>query len=327
MSTQRAVRIHQPGGPEALRVDQVDLDEPGPGEVRVRHEAIGVNFIDAYHRSGLYPVPSLPATIGMEAAGVVEAVGPGVEDLAVGDRVGYATAGPGAYADTRVLPAAAALALPAELDARSAAAVMLKGMTVEYLVRRCFPVSPGMLVVFHAAAGGTGLLACQWLADLGATTIGVVGSPEKAELARQHGCHHPVVRGRDDLVATVRALSDGRGAAVVYDSVGQATLDLSLDCLARRGTLVSFGNASGPPRAVDPLELGRRGSLFLTRPSLMDYTAGRRELEDSASAVFDAVLRGALRPVVGQTHALDQAAEAHAALEARRTVGATLLLP
>ena len=321
------IRIHETGGPEVLRYEELDLEPPGPGQARVRQTAVGLNMIDTYHRSGLYPLPELPHGIGVEAAGVVEAVGDGVEAVSVGDRVGYATRPPGSYASERNLAADRLIPLPQDISAEQAAAMLLKGMTVEYLIRRTFRVEPGMTVLFHAAAGGVGLIACQWLAHLGATVIGTVGSDEKAELARQHGCHHPVVYTRDSFVERVRELTDGKGVPVVYDSVGKATFEGSIDCLARRGMLVGFGNASGAPGLFDPLLLARKGSLFLTRPALFDYVSTRDELLESAAALFEVVRSEAVVVEPKQRFPLRQAADAHRAIESRATHGSTLLIP
>jgi NADPH2:quinone reductase len=321
------IRIHELGGPEVLRWDDVALGDPGPGQARVRNNAIGVNFIDTYHRSGLYPLPSLPHAIGMEGAGVVEAVGAGVTDVAVGDRVAYASGGPGSYAEARLIAADRLVPVPEGVTDETAAAVLLKGMTTEYLIRRAFRVERGMTVLFHAAAGGVGLVACQWLAHLGATVIGTVGTDEKAELARAHGCVHPVVYSRDDFVERVRDVTDGEGVHVVYDSVGRATFVRSLDCLRPRGTLVAFGNASGAPEPLDPLVLSRKGSLFLTRPKLFDYTSTRAELLESATALFEVVTSGVVRVRIGQRWPLREAAQCHRALEARQTTGSAILEP
>ena len=323
----RVVRIHATGGPEVLRLETIDPGRPGPGEVLLRQTAIGLNFIDTYHRSGLYPLPALPHGIGQEAAGVVEEIGAGVTGLGQGMRVAYAAGTPGAYAERRVLPAARLIPLPDDIDDRTAAGMMLRGMTAEYLIRRTFKVEPGMTVLFHAAAGGVGAIACQWLKHLGAKVLGTVGSDEKAARARQDGCDEVIVYTREKFPERVREITSGRGVPVVYDSVGKATFEGSLDCLARRGTLVSFGNASGAPPPLDPLVLSRKGSLYLTRPTLMDYTATREELLESARALFDVVRRGAVRIRVGQTFPLAEAAAAHRALETRATVGSTVLLP
>ena len=324
----RAIRIHATGGPEVMRLEDIDPGTPGPGQALVRHTAIGVNFIDTYHRSGLYPLASLPHGLGSEAAGVVEAVGPGVTVVAPGRRVAYAAAGPpGSYAGARLVAAERLVPLPDDIDDRTAAAMLLKGMTVEYLIRRVFRVEAGMTVLFHAAAGGVGLIATQWLKHLGVTVIGTAGSDDKAALARAHGCAHVIVSTREAIAPRVREITSGRGVPVVYDSVGRATFDASLDALARRGMLVSFGNASGAPPAFDPLVLSRKGSLYLTRPTLMDYTASRDELLASAAALFEVVRAGAVRIEVRQTWPLAEAAEAHRALESRQTTGSSILIP
>jgi NADPH2:quinone reductase len=326
-TTTNAIRIHETGGPEVLRHEEVKLEAPGPGEALVRHRAVGLNFIDTYHRTGLYPVPDLPSGLGIEAAGVVEAVGEGVTEVSVGERVAYAAGPPGAYAGARLMAADRLVPLPDAIEDEVAAAMMLKGMTVEYLIRRTFEVRPGQTVLFHAAAGGVGLIACQWLRALGAKVIGTVGSDEKAELARAHGCHHPVVYTREDFTKRVRELTDGEGVPVVYDSVGRATFDGSLECLRPRGLMVSFGNASGKPDPFDTLALSQKGSLYLTRPSLFAYVATREELLASARALFEVVLSGKVTIEVRQRFPLEQAAEAHRALEARRTAGASILVP
>lgn len=325
MTRPYSLRIHAHGGPEQLRPEPLELAPPGPGEVRVAHTAIGVNFIDTYHRTGLYPLP-LPSSIGVEAAGVVEAIGAGVEGLSVGQRVGYASAGVGAYATHRNVPAARLLALPPHVSDELAAASMLKGMTVEFLTHRCFRVEPGMTVLWHAAAGGVGLLACQWLSARGVTVIGTVSTEDKAALARAHGCAHTIVTSREDFVARLRELVPDK-VPVVYDSVGKDTVHRSLECLAPRGLLVSFGNASGKPGPIDLLTLGQKGSLYATRPSLVSYVASRADLEASARALFDAVARGWVRPEVRHRHPLERAGEAHRALEARETTGSIVLLP
>jgi NADPH2:quinone reductase len=321
------IQIHELGGPEVLRYEPVDLPPPGPGQVLLRQTAVGLNFIDTYHRSGLYPLPQLPHGLGVEAAGVIAAVGEGTEPWAVGDRVAYAGGPPGAYASERLVSADRLVAVPAAVADRQAAALMIKGMTAEYLIHRCFAVRPGMTVLLHAAAGGTGLIVCQWLKHLGATVIGTVGSAEKAALAREHGCDHPIVYTEEDFVARVRDLTSGAGVPVVYDAVGQSTAARSLDCLARRGLLVCFGNASGPAPPADPLELLRKGSLYLTRPTLFDYTATRDELEQSAHAVFEAVAQGAIKVPIFQEWPLGEAGDAHRALEGRQTSGCSVLLP
>ncbi|UJR85568.1 quinone oxidoreductase family protein [Sandaracinus amylolyticus] len=320
----RTIRIHTPGGPEVLRLETIDVGEPGPGQARVRHTAIGVNFIDTYHRSGLYPMP-LPATIGSEAAGVVEAIGPGVTDVRVGDRVGFASGPVGTYCERRLVPADRLIPLPDAISDEVAAASMLKGMTVEYLVQRTFAVQRGQTVLWHAAAGGVGTIASQWLADLGAIVIGTVGSDEKAEQARANGCAHTIVYTREDFVARTREITGGAGVPVVYDSVGRTTIMRSLDCLAPRGLLVSFGNASGKPDPLDLLVLSAKGSLYVTRPSLNAYVASRAELLASAKALFDRIARGAIGAAPTTTFALEDAAEAHRALESRATTGSVIL--
>ena len=321
-----AVKFYETGGPEVLRHEPVDLPAPAAGEVRVRHGAIGLNFIDTYHRSGLYPVP-LPSGIGLEAAGIVEALGEGVEGLAPGDRVAYGTGPLGACATEANRPADTLVRVPDGVDDETAAAIMLKGMTAGYLLTMTRPVRAGETILIHAAAGGTGLLMVQWAKDLGARVLGVVGSEEKAALARAHGCDETILRGSEDLAARVRELTDGAGVPVVFDSVGRATFAASLDCLAPRGMLVSFGNASGPAPAVEPGTLAAKGSLYLTRPTLVHYTRTRAELETLANSVLERVAAGVLRVRVEQRFPLAEIAEAHRALEAGRTVGATVLAP
>ncbi len=321
-----AIRIHEHGGPEVLRWDEVEVGDPAEGEVLVRQTAIGLNYIDVYHRTGLYPIAKLPSAIGMEAAGIVEAVGPGATDFKPGDRVAYAGYAPGAYAEARLLPAHRLVPLPDDIDDRQAAAMMLQGMTAEYLIRRTFPVRAGQTVLWHAAAGGVGLIACQWLKQLGATVIGTVGSDEKAELAKAHGCDHPIIYSREKFPERVKEITDGKGVPVVFDGVGKDTWDGSLDCLAPRGMMVSFGNASGPVPPVNLAILSQKGSLYVTRPTLMTYTASRGDLLESAGALFAAVKAG-LRIEINQSFALKDAAEAHRAIEGRRTTGSTILLP
>lgn len=307
-----------------LRWEEVDPGRPEPGQVLLSQRAVGLNFIDIYHRSGLYPVP-LPSGLGLEAAAVVEALGPGVTDFKVGDRVAYAGGPLGAYAERRIFPSERLVPLPQGIADQEAAAVLLKGLTAECLIRRVFRVEKGMTVLFHAAAGGVGLIAVPWLKSLGARVIGTVGSSAKTELARQGGCDEVLVYDRPDWPARVRELSKGQGVPVVYDAVGKSTLAGSLDCLARRGTLVSFGNASGKPDPVDPLDLSRRGSLYLTRPTMADYTVTREELRASASALFEVILSGKVPVRIGQTFPLKDAAQAHKALESRQTTGSTVL--
>ena len=323
----KAIRIHETGGPDAMQWEDVEIGTPGPGEIRIRHEAVGLNYIDVYFRTGLYPAPSLPFSPGMEGAGVVDAVGEGVGSLAVGDRIAYAAPPVGAYAEERLMPAEKVVKIPAGIDSSQAAAMMLQGMTVEYLLCRTCPVRSGDTILFHAAAGGVGLIACQWAKHLGATVIGTVGNDEKAELARAHGCDHPIVYTRENFTERVRELTDGAGVPVVYDAVGRDTFEGSLDCLQPRGMLVSFGQSSGK---IDPFDVGilsAKGSLYITRPTLMTYTASRADLEASAQALFDVVGSGAVRITVNQTFPLADAAAAHRALESRRTTGSTVLMP
>lgn len=320
-----AIRIHRFGGPEVLQWEEIPLPPPAPGELTIRQEAVGLNFIDTYHRSGLYPL-ALPSGLGTEAAGVVEALGPGVSGFAVGQRVAYAGLPPGAYATRRNWPAERTVGLPAAISTETAAGAMLKGLTAWYLLRRSFVVQSGQWVLVHAAAGGTGLLLAQWASALGARVIGVVGSEAKASLARANGCTATVLAGAPDLVGRVRELSGG-GVAVVYDSVGRDTFLASLDCLARHGTMVSFGNASGPVEPFSPMELAKRGSLHLTRPSLFDFIATPADLQAGTGELFAMLASGAVRIAIGQRYALRDAAQAHRDLESRRTTGATLLLP
>lgn len=322
----KAIRIEATGGPELLRMADIEVAEPGAGEVAIRHAAIGVNYIDVYHRSGLYPL-ELPSGIGLEAAGTVTAVGPDVTNLAEGDRVAYASAPVGAYAEQRLMPAARVVKLPVDVSERDAAALMLKGLTAHFLLFRSFAVQRGHNVLVHAAAGGVGSLLCAWGAHLGARIIASVGSREKAEAARAAGAHEVILHREEDIAQRVRDFTEGRGVAVVYDGIGKATFQASLDSLAPLGMLVSYGNASGPLPAFDPAELARRGSLFFTRPSLMDYTKTRADLEAGAEALFAAVENGVLTANIGQTYAMDDAAQAHRDLEASRTTGASLLLP
>ena len=318
-----AIRVHEIGGPEVLKWEEVEVGEPGPGEIRLRQEAAGVNFIDVYHRTGLYPQP-LPFIPGVEGAGVVEAIGSDVTSMQVGDRVAYG--GPvGGYAEVRLIPADRVVKLPDGISAEAAAAMMLKGMTAEMLLRRVYPVKPEDAILVHAAAGGVGLILCQWAKALGATVIGTVGSDEKADLARAHGCDHPIVYTRQDFVAEVERITDGAKVAVVYDGVGRDTFMKSLDCLARRGMMASFGNSSGPVDPFDALLLARKGSLFLTRPTLYDYTLDPADLQLSAHALFDVVESGKVKIEIGQRFPLKDASEAHRALEGRRTNGSTVL--
>ena len=322
----KAILMRETGGPEVLRLEEVALPPPAEGEVQVRHSAIGLNFIDVYDRTGRYPLP-LPAVPGREAAGVVAAIGRKVKGLRVGDRVAYALPSAGAYCDVRNVAAARLVKLPKGVKDETAAAIMLKGLTAHYLVRRTYRVKKGDWVLVHAAAGGVGLLLIQWARALGARVIGVVGSGEKAALAKRHGCHHTLLSGRDDIVAGVKALTKGAGVHVVYDSVGKDTFIESLDCLRPLGMMVTYGNASGPPPAISPLELAKRGSIFLTRPSLFAYIAAPADLAAAARELFGMVVKRKLRVRIGQRYALADAAQAHRDLEARRTTGSTVLVP
>lgn len=323
----KAIIMHATGGPEVLQWEDFDPGDPGPGEARVRQEAIGLNFIDVYHRTGLYPLPSLPATPGMEGAGVVEAVGTGVTEVAAGDRVAYAGLPPGAYAEERLIPSHRLVRLPDDISFRQAAAMMLQGMTARYLLYGCYSVKAGDTILMHAAAGGVGTIACQWADALGARVIGTVGSSAKAEIANAHGCQHPIVYTQTDFVEAVKDLTEGRGVDVVYDSVGQATFMKSLDCLRPMGMMVSFGQASGAVPALDLGLLAEKGSLFLTRPSLMTYTARREDLLAHARDLFQMVQQGAIQVEIKQTYPLSEAAQAHRDLENRKTTGSTVLLP
>ncbi len=323
-----AIRFHQTGGPDVLRWEAVDIGgtAPAAGSVRVRHHAVGVNFIDIYHRTGLYPLP-LPSGIGLEGAGVVEAVGEGVTEVAVGDRVAYAGGPIGAYAEVRDIPADRVVRLPAGIDFTTGAAMMLQGLTAQYLLRRTYKVQPGDTILIHAAAGGVGLIVCQWAKALGATVIGTVSSDEKAALARAHGCDHPVIYTRENFTERVRAITGGKGVPVVYDSIGKDTFSGSLDCLQPFGMMVSFGNASGPVPPVDLGELAKRGSLFLTRQTLFTHIAQRADLVAMAAELFEMVGSGKVKIEVNQTYPLKEAAQAQTDLAARKTTGSIVLLP
>lgn len=323
----KAIRVHEPGGPEALVWEEVEVPEPGEGEVLVRHTAIGLNYIDVYFRTGVYPAASLPVTLGFEAAGVVTAVGPGVTDFVPGDRVAYASRPIGAYAELRVMPADRLVTVPDDIEDNAAAAMMLQGMTAYYLLRRTYSVKPGDTILFHATAGGVGLIACQWAKYLGATVIGTVGTREKAELVAQHGCDHPIVYTEENFVERVEEITNGEGVPVVYDSVGKDTFNGSLDCLRKFGLMVSFGQASGKIPPFDPGLLSAKGSLYLTRPTLFDYIDKRSDLVASAEDLFGVVAGGAVRVAVNQTYPLREAARAHEDLETRKTTGSTILLP
>jgi len=319
----KAIKFHETGGPDVLKWEDGDVGDPGPGEIRVKHNAVGLNYIDVYHREGLYPLP-IPSGLGLEAAGVVEAVGDGVDNLKPGDRVSYGTGPVGAYSEARVMPATIAVKIPDGIEDATAAAMMLQGMTAEFLLNRTFPVQKGQTILFHAAAGGVGLIACQWAKAIGATVIGTVGTDEKAELARAHGCEHPIVYTREDFVERVKEITDGKGVPVVYDSVGKDTFMGSLDCLSPRGYLVNFGSASGPPEPLNLGLLAPKGSLYVTRPTLMTYCAAREDLELSSGRLFDMVGSGKVKIEVNQSYPLAEAAQAHRDLEARKTTGSTV---
>ena len=321
-----AIRIHRTGGPEVLQWESVEVTAPGPGEATVRQHAVGLNYIDTYHRTGLYPLP-LPSGIGQEGAGVVEAVGEGVTEVKVGDRVAYAGGPVAAYAELRNIPAHRLLVLPDAISFNTGAAMMLQGLTAAYLLRRTFRVQAGDPILMHAAAGGVGLILCQWARALGATVIGTVGSAAKAELAKAHGCDHVINYSEENFARRVREITGGEGVAVVYDGVGKDTFMGSLDSLRPLGTMVTYGNASGPVPPLDVLLLAQKGSLFITRPTITHYTARRADLVALGAELFDVVLSGAVRIEVNQTYALKDAAQAHIDLEARRTTGSTILLP
>lgn len=321
----RAICIHEHGGPEVLQWQEVSIGAPGPGEVKLKQTAVGLNYIDVYHRTGLYPLGDLPATPGMEGAGVVESIGAGVTEVEVGDRVAYAGIPPGAYSEERLIPAHRLIKMPDAISDRQAAGMMLQGMTVQYLLRSTFRVQAGDTILMHAAAGGVGLIACQWAKHLGATVIGTVGSQEKAALAKAYGCDHTILYREENIVERVRELTNGEGVPVVYDSIGKDTFEASLDCLRPLGLLVSFGNASGPVQSFDPAILAQKGSLFLTRPTLMAYTAERDNLVESAEELIDVVSNGVVKIEVNQTYPLSEAAQAHRDLEARKTTGSTVL--
>ena len=322
----KAIRIHQHGGPEVLQYEDVTVGDPGPGQARLRQTAIGLNFIDTYHRSGLYQL-QMPTGIGTEGAGVVEAVGSGVTWVKAGDRVAYAGGPPGAYAEVRLVPADRLVKVPQGISDQTAAAMMLKGLTTQYLIRSTYRVQAGQTVLFHAAAGGVGLIACQWLKALGVTVIGTVGSEDKAKLAKAHGCDHAIIYTKENFVERVSQITEGKKLPVVYDSVGKDTFMGSLDCLQPRGMLVVFGNGSGPVAAFDLNLLAAKGSLYVTRPSLVTYSAKREDLEAMAAELFDVVKSGKVKIEVNQTYALKDAAQAHRDLQGRKTTGSTVLLP
>ena len=320
-----AIQIHELGGPEVLRWEAVDVSAPGPGEVLIKQTVVGLNYIDIYHRTGSYPVPSKPAIIGNEAAGVVEAVGDNVTEVAVGDRVAYCMS-LGSYTQRRVIPSRLLVRLPDSLTDQHAAALMLKGCTVQYLLRRTYPLKAGDTILFHAAAGGCGLIACQWAKHLGATVIGTVSTPEKAELAKAHGCDHVIVYGRESFVERVKELTDGAGVPVVYDSVGQDTFTDSLDCLQPRGLMVSFGNSSGAVESFSPSLLAAKGSLYLNRPTLATHIRTREDLEMTTNDLFDVISKGVVTVDINQSYSLQNAQQAHRELEGRKTTGASVLL-
>jgi NADPH:quinone reductase len=322
----RAMVIHQTGGPEVLSYEEVEVAAPAPEEAQVRHTAIGLNFLEVYLRTGAYSA-KLPSGLGNEAAGVITAVGKKVRGFRVGDRVAYVSNTPGSYSEVRNLPASRLVKIPKGISDETAAAVMLKGLTAHYLLRRTYRVKRGDTILVHAAAGGVGLILCQWAKALGATVIGVVSSDAKAQLARKHGCKHVLISGRDELVASVKQLTQGAGVPVVYDSVGKDTFMESLDCLRPLGMMVSFGNASGMPPAVSPLELSKRGSLFLTRPTLFSYIGTRKELDAAARELFTVLRKKVVKVRIDQRYPLAKAADAHRDLEARRTTGSSVLLP
>ncbi|KWZ36883.1 quinone oxidoreductase family protein [Burkholderia anthina] len=322
----KAIRYDQPGGPDVMKWVDVDVGAPKAGEVRIRQHAVGLNYIDVYFRTGLYPQP-LPGGLGMEAAGEVTAVGDGVTAFKTGDRVAYVGQPPGAYAQERVMPAERLVKLPDEISYDDAASVMLQGLTAHYLLRRTYPVKAGDTILIHAAAGGVGLLVCQWAKALGATVIGTVGSDEKAELAKAHGCDHPIVYTRENFTQRVKDITNGAGVPVVYDSIGKDTYVGSLDCLAPLGYFVSFGNASGPLPPIDSKEFSSRGSLFFTRPTLFSYIAKRADLEAAAAELFDVILSGKVKTSINQRYPLAEVGRAHADLEARKTTGSTILVP
>ncbi|MGV2289469.1 quinone oxidoreductase [Trinickia sp. YCB016] len=322
----KAIRFDKTGGPEVMKWVDVEVGEPGDGQVRIKQHAVGLNYIDIYFRTGLYPLP-LPAGLGMEAAGEVTAVGPGVENLRVGDRVAYVARPPGAYTQERVLPAAVLVKLPGSLGYDEAASVMLQGLTAQYLLRRTYRVKAGDTILIQAAAGGVGLLVCQWAKALGATVIGTVSSDEKAELAKAHGCDHPIIYTRENFTKRVKEITNGAGVPVVYDSIGKDTFEGSLDCLAPLGLFVSFGNASGPLPPIDSSEFAGRGSLFFTRPTLFTYIGKRSDYDAMAAELFEVIGSGKVKTMIQQRYPLAEVAQAHVDLESRRTTGSTVLVP
>ena len=322
----KAIRIHEHGGPEKLQWDDVEVGSPGAGEIRVKHHAVGLNYIDTYQREGLYPLPTMPSILGMEGAGEVLAVGDGVTDFATGDRVAYANP-MGSYSEERLMPAERAVKIADGVSYDTAAAMMLQGMTVRYLLKQTYKVGPGSTILFHAAAGGVGLIACQWAKHLGATIIGTAGSDEKVALAKEHGCTHGINYNTENFVERVKEITDGAGVDCVYDSIGQATYPASLDCIKPLGLFVTFGNASGPIKNFDVGMLGPKGSLFVTRPTLFTYVAKREDLLANAADLMDVVSQGIVKIKVNQTYPLAEAAQAHRDLEARKTTGSTILKP
>ena len=321
----QAIRLYETGGTEVLKLETVEVGDPGPGQARVRHSFVAVNFIDIYFRTGRYPMP-LPNGLGSDAVGVVEAVGPDVTDIKAGDRVGYLLGPQGAYCDVRVMPADVLIPLPDGVSDRTASALMMKGLTAQYLFRQVYPLKGGETILYHAAAGGVGLVACQWAKALGVTMIGTVSTDEKAEVARAHGCTHTIVTSREDIAKRVREITDGKGVPVVYDSVGKDTLMASLDSLQPRGALISNGTSSGPV-VIDTTLLAVKGSIWITRPAMIHYATPRAHMLDMAKELFDLVLAGKIKGEPNQTFALADAAQAHEALESRKTVGATVLVP
>ncbi len=322
-----AIRVHETGGPDKLRWEEIDVGQPGVGDALIRHTAVGLNFIDIYFREGAYPPPKIPFILGMEAAGVVEAVGRGVTEVSIGDRIAYAGGPIGAYSERRLFPAERLVRLPEAINDETAAAMMLQGMTAQYLLRRTYSVKPGDAILFHAAAGGVGSIACQWAKHLGATVIGTVGTTEKAEYVKRLGCDYPIVYTQQDFVEKVKEITGGAGVPVVYDSVGKDTFDKSLDCLRKLGLMVSYGQSSGAVPPIVPAVLSKKGSLYLTRPTLFDYIEKRSDLLASSSELFDVVMQGRVKIDVGQTYALKDAARAHQDLEERKTTGSTVLIP
>ena len=323
----KAIRFHQTGGPEVLRWEEIEVRDPEPGEVRLRNTAVGLNFRDIYLRKGMHPIAAFPSGLGIESAGAIEALGPGVTDFAIGQRVACVAGPDNAYAEARLVPAARVVPLPGGIEERSAASMMIRGMTARYLLRETYAVQRGDVILIHAAAGGVGLLVCQWAKHLGATVIGTVGSRAKADVARAHGCDHAIVYTEEDFAERARAITGGAGVAVVYDSVGRTTFEGSLRCLRRRGVLASFGESSGDPEPIAPRRLGQLGSIYVTHPSLPDYTATRAALLENANELFGMVLAGKLKIDINQVYPLSEAAYAHRDMEARRTTGASVLIP